>query len=495
MLVYCILLCSILSAVSEIRFASYYGSHMVLQRAPNRAVVWGTASKIGDTVTVAVSGQGHQTTKVVKNPEGSGGFWKATLPAISEKGPFSVTVTSSEGQQSLDDVLFGDVWICSGQSNMDFSMSQILDSKAEIAKTLTFKDIRIFRASKVESKTPYEDLHGIATKWTAPTNESIPSFSAVCFLFAENVYPHLNYPIGLVQSSWGGTPIQAWSSPDAIRKCPSQQTDSPGDPSVLWNAMMNPLKRMTIYGALWYQGEANAGSEASAELYACQFPAMINDWRSKFNKATDGETSQHFPFGFVQLAPWEKDPTKVGGFPALRWSQTVKHGYVPNNKMADTFMAVAMDLPDFDSPYGSIHPRDKQDVAYRLALSGRAVAYSQSVQFQGPFPSSFEDQKEKNYLKIIYDHSPIEIKNRQGFEVCCGAKSTDTCGEKDKWHAAPIEHYDDMTVTISSSACAKDYIVGLRYEWRTSPCEFKMCSVYGLDTTLPAPPFIANKIA
>ena len=113
------------ASVAEIHFASYYDSHMVLQRAPQRAVVWGTATKIGDKVTVALSGHGNQTTKVIKNPEGSGGFWKATLPAISDKGPFSISVTSSEGTQSLDDVLFGDVWICSGQSNMDFPLRQV----------------------------------------------------------------------------------------------------------------------------------------------------------------------------------------------------------------------------------------------------------------------------------------------------------------------------------------------------------------------------------
>lgn len=133
-------------------------------------------------------------------------------------------------------------------------------------------------------------------------------FSAVCWFYGKNIYDKYKVPLGLLSSNWGGTPVEAWSSPEALEKCKSTQTDdrsvdvnagpNPHEPSVLWNAMMYPLLNMSIYGAIWYQGEANSGDPAK---YNCTFPAMISDWRSKWNEATGGSTDMTFPFGFVQV--------------------------------------------------------------------------------------------------------------------------------------------------------------------------------------------------
>ncbi|XP_067675099.1 sialate O-acetylesterase-like [Haliotis asinina] len=486
-----LLLLNISSAFAVLKFASYYADHMVLQRGPQRAIVWGYAATIGDEVTVTVSGQEGVKVKVVKDPNGNEGIWKAKLPAVTDPGPFTLTVSSSEGDLTLTDVMFGDVWVCSGQSNMAFAMSKVINASAEIAESLKFKTIRIFKTSQVESTTPLEDIQSIATQWTEPTEDTVSSFSGLCMLFGEYLYPNRNYPLGLIDSAWGGTPIEAWSSPDAIAKCPTHNKRGPRDKSVLWNAMINPFVDMTIFGALWYQGEGNAGNP---DLYECQFPAMINDWREKFHLSSEQETDSQFPFGFVQLAPNAKS-TEVGTFPALRWSQTADVGFVPNDKMPQTFMAAAIDLPDYDSPFGPIHPRYKQDIASRLVLGARAVAYGEEgVQFQGPFPQTFRLNNVNNILNVNYgDDSSIAVLNNNGFEVCCSSTSTTECSDSDEWVAAPITDQDTNSVSVSVAGCESKSPVGLRYEWRTSPCDLRDCAIYGSDTDLPAPPYITTR--
>ncbi|XP_046342779.1 sialate O-acetylesterase-like [Haliotis rufescens] len=485
------LLLNLSSTLAVLKFASYYADHMVLQRGPQRAIVWGHAATIGDEVTVTVSGKGEVKVNVVRDPNGNEGLWKAKLPAITDPGPFTLTASSSEGDLTLTDVMFGDVWVCSGQSNMVFTMGKVINSSAEIAETLKFKTIRILQTSQVESTTPLEDIQRIATQWTEPTDATVSSFSAVCMLFGEYLFPNRNYPLGLIDSAWGGTPIEAWSSPDAIAKCPTSNIRGPGEKSVLWNAMINPFLDMTIFGALWYQGEANAGNP---DLYECRFPAMINDWREKFHASSEQETDIQFPFGFVQLAPNAKS-TDVGTFPALRWSQTADVGFVPNEKMPKTFMAVAIDLPDYDSPFGSIHPRYKQDVASRLVLGARAVAYGEEgVKFQGPLPQTVSLNNVNNVLNVNYgDDSPIKVLGNNGFEVCCSSSSTTECADSDEWVAAPITDQDTNSVSVSVAGCESKSPVGLRYEWRTSPCDLKDCAIYGSDTDLPAPPYIKTR--
>ncbi|XP_046556182.1 sialate O-acetylesterase-like [Haliotis rubra] len=479
-----LLICS--GVAGELKLASYYGDHMVLQRGPQRAVMWGKAKVIGDEVTVEVSGAAAVKTKVVNDPSGTEGLWKVKLPAVTDPGPHTVKVTSSEGEITLSDVLFGDVWVCSGQSNMGFALSRVINASAEITEALKFKNIRIFKVGQVESPSPLEDLENVSTPWTAPTEDTVSSFSAVCWLFGEYLYPHRNYPIGLVEAAWGGTPIETWSSPDALAKCPEHQVSGPKTKSAAWNAMINPLLDLTIFGAIWWQGEGGV-----PKRYQCQFPAMIQDWRQKFGAASEGETDAAFPFGFAQLAA-NKKTDEAGFFPEQRWAQTAGFGFVPNKKMPQTFMAVAMDLPDYNSPYGPIHPRYKQDVAHRLVLGARAVGYKEpGVKFHGPFPKTFSLDNDQQTLKITYGpNNPLDVLNNHGFEVCCSSQSTTKCADSDEWVAAPITDQDTNSVSVSVAGCESKSPVGLRYEWRMSPCDLKDCAIYGKDTGLPAPPYI-----
>ncbi|XP_048239906.1 sialate O-acetylesterase-like [Haliotis rufescens] len=471
---------------AALQFASYYQDHMVLQRGPQRAVIWGHATKIGDTVTVAVVGHGSATGSVFRDSAGHG-MWKVKLPVMTAKGPFTVSARSSEGTVTITDVLFGDVWLCGGQSNMEFPLGHVFNSTAEIAASLKYGDIRIMRVGNHQSTTPFTEFqaNGISVKWTRPTKGAVTYFSAVCWFFGENIQADRKYPIGLIESNWGGTPIEAWSSPDALSACSHHRKRGPVAHSVLWNPMIKPLLGLTIYGAIWYQGENNAWRP---EPYSCQFQALINDWRHKFNKESLGETSATFPFGFVQLAAYRQSATTIGGFPGLRWAQTANHGTVPNQDLKNVFMAVAMDLPDFSSPYGSIHPRYKQDVARRLVLAARGVAYhEQWVHYQGPYPKTVTDNTAHHTINIIYNYGPIRVNSNNGFEVCCSADAT--CGPLDTWIAAPIQSHQDNQVVLSTTSCNRK-VVGVRYAWRESPCDYKKCAIYGKDTSLPAPPFL-----
>ncbi|WAR02032.1 SIAE-like protein [Mya arenaria] len=271
-----VLFCTIFTKChGAIRFANYYNNHMVLQRAPQRANIWGFGTA-GVAVSVKIDGLVVSTINV-----GADGVWKTLLPATTAGGPHNVSVTSSDGGAALSDVMFGDVWVCSGQSNMEYTLSGISNYTAYIDAAKSLHNIRLFRTNHKATDVPQVEPV-VNTQWTIPDQHDAHTrvFSAVCLMYALELAPHLQRPLGLVETNWGGTPVEAWSSPDALAKCPQHKRRAVNahSPSALWNGMVAPLLPMTIYGAIWYQGEANAGK---AHLYACQFRAMIEDWRAK----------------------------------------------------------------------------------------------------------------------------------------------------------------------------------------------------------------------
>ncbi|KAM6988355.1 sialate O-acetylesterase-like [Tautogolabrus adspersus] len=468
-----------------LRFASYYGDHMVLQKSPERAVLWGYGPE-GAQVTLFLIGPTNQKASPVSVTKG---IWRVTIDPVEAGGPYNVTAAIENSTATLTDVLFGDVWLCGGQSNMYFNMTQIFNSSEELAIAAKYPHVRTFMASLRQSKTELTDLPEVELPWAVPTEESVAPFSAVCWLFGRYMYKYLNYPIGLVESCWGGTPVEAWSSLRAVKHCGLEEPeDSPRGNSVLWNAMIHPLLNLTIKGAIWYQGEANTNYHRDA--YNCSFPAMIDDWRMAFHQGSGGQTAPDFPFGFVQLST-NVNVSTDDGFPDIRWHQTADIGYVPNARMKRTFMAVALDLPDKTSPYLTIHPRDKQDVAYRLTLGARAVAYYEKhVPFLGPFPKQI--LSDATYVNITYDQTVSVTPSKVIFEICCSG-TQDPCGPKSKWVQAPIMHWGPTTVQLYAKLCpVTDVVAALRYAWRDWPCDFKACPIYSASGILPAPPFLIN---
>ncbi|XP_054469024.1 sialate O-acetylesterase [Anoplopoma fimbria] len=480
----CILAASLHDCEGDLRFASYYGDHMVLQKSPESAVLWGYGPE-GTQVTITLSGPSKQKTSPVTVTKG---IWRVTLDPVEAGGPYNVTAANQSSTATLTDVLFGDIWLCGGQSNMWLQMYKIFNASQELYLAGKYPYVRTFMASLQQSEIEQTDLIQVELPWSVPPTNTI-EFSAVCWLFGRYLYDTLQYPIGLVESCWGGTPIEVWSSPKALQQCGLQQTNSgPKEYSVLWNAMIHPLLNMTIKGAIWYQGEAN--TDYNQEKYSCSFPAMIDDWRMAFHQGSGGQTALDFPFGFVQLSTDEKG-SQTDAFPNIRWHQTADIGYVPNLRMQRTFMAVALDLPDETSPYGTIHPRDKQDVAYRLSLGARAVAYNDNeVSFQGPFPE--EIHLFPMSLNITYDQGVSVTPSKDIFEICCTEIQT-PCGPESPWVPAPIVHWGPTTVQLSTILCPPtEKVAALRYAWRDWPCGFKACAIYSTSGVLPAHPFIAN---
>ncbi|XP_061169449.1 sialate O-acetylesterase-like [Saccostrea echinata] len=461
---------------------------MVMQKSSMGTSIWGHSSKVGDVVHIKLNN--NEVTRATVN---SNHIWEAKFTSPTDHGPYTVSATSSLGTVQISDVLFGDVWVCSGQSNMEFGNLGLVNATEEYADSANYQNIRLFRVHKEFSPTPYTDVKHIDASWLKPTQQSLKYYSAVCWLYGKYLSQHFNYPIGLVEANWGGTRIEAWSSPDALSACAGfhgRRKRNQNSNNQLYNAMIYPILRNTIKGAIWYQGESNAGH---AYQYSCQFLEMIEDWRMKFSKASGGTTSSTFPFGFVQLAPNREEGTSLG-FPQLRWSQTANIGYVPNSLLHNVFMAVAIDLPDFKSPYGSIHPRYKHDVAYRLYLGALGVAYHQpGVEFEGPFPTSAEMDSTHRHLTIEYGRglTPIEVRSNKGFEVCCVDQATKICNSFDThWMNVTMTSHDYATVTLDISACTHgNHVVQVRYAWHESPCPLHQCAVYGKSNNLPGPPF------
>ncbi|NXA98029.1 SIAE acetylesterase, partial [Melanocharis versteri] len=510
-------------------FASYYGDHMVLQKKPSGAVVWGHGD-LGAVVTVTLSEASGlivmEKTAQVKGPSGT---WTTVLDPMDRGGPYTLTAEQGLENVTLRDIYFGDVWLCSGQSNMAMTVLQVANASQELAAAARYPYVRIFAVAPARSDVELEDLERIDLPWSIPTAENLGHgnftyFSAVCWLLGRSLYEALGSPIGLVEAAWGGTPIEAWSSRRALQACglpedtgregpqsslwhgacfnlkpalcfapplnlalssstsPHQHLSGPQMPSVLWNAMIHPLLNMTLRGIAWYQGEANAFLHT--DQYNCTFPALIADWRRAFHAGSAGQTEPLLPFGFVQLSTYRRRSAD-DSFARLRWHQTANLGVVPNARMSSTFMAVAMDLGDEHSPYGSIHPRDKQNVAHRLLLGARAVAYGdKDLVFQGPYPTRAILEVTRGLLNVTYSQELVcRHRDAQAFEVCCSSQAS-PC----QWLPAPVVAVGSRTVTLALSGC-RMLVLGLRYAWAEWPCEYQACPLYN-PQGLPAPPFL-----
>ena len=331
------------------------------------------------------------------------------------------------------DVLFGDVWLCSGQSNMQLTVNMIYNATEEIANAGNYPKIRVFTAALMASSVPIEELLGIDLDWSVASAHSIGGpdwthMSAVCWLYGRMIHQALNArPIGLIGTSWGGTVIEYWMPPKALEDCDIPPNISNYAPSYsdsiqapvlnhsnLFNSMIHPFTRMVSYGSAWYQGENNVGY--NRDKHACSFSKLIFYWRQIWFNRTNGLTHIEFPFGFVQLSTHTNDSNWIGRLPSIRWHQTFDVGHVPNYVVLKVFMAVACDLRDDPN---SIHPRYKHDVGYRLSQSGLAIAYGQKVEFQGPLVEKITHSDDSKLINVTYTSvSSIDIRNHYGFDVC-----------------------------------------------------------------------------
>lgn len=499
----------IAAAADELTFSNMFGDNMVLQGGkPN--IIWGLTVHPQDQITVQLD-SGEQVQATVKF-YGGNVTWSATLPAVPASFDEHVIIVHSKVSGKIIDVenvLFGDVWFCSGQSNMEYGIAGVNNSGAELADMVHYPSIRQFRASHLKMSHPQIQLKCDAADrrpdectWNEVGSKISPGFSAVCWFFARDIYTKLEQlnkasPIGLIESTWGGQPIEHFSSPEALQKCMDPQ--KPVKDSVIWNGQINPFVNTTIKGVLWYQGEANSGHPGgmrpnapqwgggAIDGYNCTFPAMIADWRLKWHQGTNGHTDASFPFGFAQLGPIGTDPnfnqphddpafgafSSQFGYAGLRWAQTAGYGYVPNPKMPNTFMATIIDTPKAD---GNVHTPFKQPAGSRLARAGLQAAYGYSFDTSAPRVLSLTHSPNGPIVVKLFELGTggLEVRNKTGFEVLVNDGGVQAPGI---WVNTPITSHDADSVTLGS---VPTNATQLRYLWYSNPCGMKTyeCAIY-----------------
>jgi sialate O-acetylesterase len=466
---------------------------MVLQR-DKPIHIWGWSSP-GEKVSVALHGT---------NRESAGdnlGNWSVYLPPEPAGGPYQLTVTSGN-TIVLDDVLIGDVWFASGQSNMEmplkgFSGAPLKNSAEEIAHAGQ-PSIRLLHIPTKAADFPLRDS---GTSWTVCSPETAANFSAVAYFFGRDLAGREKVPIGLIDSTWGGTPAEAWVSlggisadaalmPVFATRAQMMQTQAetaaivakerredlaakeagrapphhvwrpdPASwaPAALFNGMVAPVVPYAIKGVIWYQGESNSRM-SFAPMYAKIFPALIADWRAQWHEGD-------FPFLFVQISNYRSNATEA-------WA-AVREAQRRSLSVANTAMAVTIDIGDPDN----VHPADKQTVGARLALAARALAYGENVEYSGPLFRQATPEGED--MRVWFEHTANGLAARggalQGFEIA----------GNDGHFVSASALIDGNTVVVSSSQTPQPKYV--RYGWANSPT----VNLYN-GNGLPASPFTSE---
>jgi sialate O-acetylesterase len=487
----------------------------VLQRG-QPVPVWGTAND-GEKVTVALGKQKLTTTA-------QNGAWRVDLKPLTAGGPFKMTI-AGENTVTVNNLLVGEVWVCSGQSNMEWPFARTATVKDETPKA-TFPQIRMFTVKKRIAIKPQTEAEGT---WVECSPQTVGGFSAVGYFFARELYQKLGVPVGMIHTSWGGTPAQAWTSSngfgddpelkeyvDAANKnlenypaavaayaaklerfkatkktweetvakpaqealkawneataqakqdgqplpskpapagrapqAPAAPEGSQNQPSTLYNGMLAPIIPYAIKGAIWYQGESNAGK---ARQYRSLFPTMIADWRAKWKQ---GE----FPFFFVQIAPFNGQP------PEIREAQLLTLA-----KSGNTAMAVTTDVGNATD----IHPTQKEPVGQRLALAARALAYDEKIEYSGPLYQAMTVTGDK--IAVSFTHAGGGLVAKDG-----DLKGFTIAGADGKFVPAKAE-IKGSNIIVSAAGVAAPQAV--RFGWANTP-EVNLYNKEGI----PASPF------
>ncbi len=479
---------------ADVRLPKVISSHMVLQQE-KPITLWGWANA-GEAVSVTL-GENTQQTKATNKGE-----WRVTLPAMKATDkPLTLTVKGNN-TVTAEDILVGEVWLCSGQSNMEMGIKQVLNADKEIAEA-NYPSIRLFMVPKAVSIVPLADIQAKVpgtSEWKTCTPENVAvagwgGFSAAGYFFGREIHKTLNVPVGLIESAWGGTRIEPWTPPVGFAQVPElksiydtvqlndptsdehkkkidelvaatekwiaaarkardeetivpQQPDFPKEfmpltsqqqPMGLFNAMISPIVPISLRGVIWYQGEANC-SEGSA--YIDKTKAQVLGWRKVFNQPD-------LPYYYTQIAPWPYGNQNPHVLPTFWEAQSGIMNAVPN-----TGMVVTSDIGDVKD----IHPKNKQEVGRRLALWALAKTYGKSdVVYSGPVFKSLKTEGDK--LRVTFDSTAGGLISRDGkplthFEII----------DSDKGGFVPAQAtIDGDSVVLSAANVSKP--VAMRYGW------------------------------
>lgn len=462
-------------AVADVSLPKIFGNGMVLQRGL-AAPVWGWA-EAGEEVTVQF---GDQKKTATADSEGA---WSVRLDSQKENAREQTLTVSGKNKVEFSDVLIGDVWICSGQSNMEWAVRNSLNPAEEL-KSADHPNIRLFNVPG-HTTSPVAKVELPGGEWQICTSNTVGGFSAVGYFFGRRLHQESKVPIGLIGTNWGGTRIEPWTPPVGFRQIPelkgiADEVDKydaetkvgGGQPAAIYNSMVHPLVPYGVRGAIWYQGESN-GNEG--ESYFHKMQALIKGWRSVWKQ-------DDFPlyFYFVQLADFQQpnDSAEGGnGWAKLREAQR-KSLTIPH-----TGMAVIIDIGEAND----IHPRNKQDVGSRLAQWALRDVYKKDVVPCGPL---FRELKiEDGKARVAFDHAGdgLSVGHKEGLTPTKLDKDGKlqrfaVAGEDKKWHWAETKIDGDSVLVWSKDVPAP---VAVRYAYSMNPEGANLYNSLGL----PASPF------
>ncbi len=436
------------SLQAEVKLPRVLSDHMVLQRdRPIR--IWGWADP-DEKVTVTL-GEGKQTAKAGKDRA-----WEVQLPAMKAGGPHVLTVAGTN-TVTINDILIGEVWFCSGQSNMGYGVLKALNPDKEIAAA-NHPKIRFLTAPTLEAKEPASD---IKSEWRVCHPKMIAYTSAVAYYYGRELHQKLDVPVGLIVSAVNGTRIEPWTpgvGVESVKELVGKDKTQDGD---LYNGMIHPFTNYPIRGAIWYQGEGNVGD---GMWYYHRMRALVGGWRKNWGQGD-------FPFYYVQLTPLNWGGKPVTMHPEL-WEAQTASLQIPNTGMAVT--------TDIVGHVGDAHPRNKQEVGRRLARWALAKTYGhKDLPYSGPLYQSMQVEGDK--IRLSFDYADAGLRARDGkaltWFTICGA---------DRQYVPAKAMIDGKTVLVWADAIMEP--VAVRFGWHQI-AEPNLMNAHGL----PASPFRTEK--
>jgi sialate O-acetylesterase len=492
--------------LAELKVPHFFSDHMILQRG-RAAAIWGRADA-GAEVTISFKGK-SATAKAAAD-----GKWRAQMETGTADAKGAVlTISAGVDKIEIQDVLVGEVWFASGQSNMFYTMNRSPEYAGLIAES-NHPALRMFNAPLVTAESNQEDIEGT---WKAATPQTVADYSAVAFFFARKLHLELGVPVGVIKSAWGGKPVETFTSREALNTLPGtkalvdamlkeestydqakadaayatkleqwkttmaaakggtevnrkrlpKKPDAPkrpllteGRPGVLYAAMIHPFVGYTMRGAIWYQGEGNA--KPGAVPYDQTLPLMINDWRTRW--------SDTFSFYYVQLASYRAPSTAPGTPDAWALCQDRMRRVLATTPK--TGMAVTNDVGEAND----IHPKNKQDPGERLARWALAKDYGKQLIYSGPLFKSSEVKD--GTIRVIFDQAGEGLKSRDGSAL----KRFEIAGADKKWQWAEAK-IDGKDAVIVSSAEVK-HPVAVRYAWASNPEGANLVNSEGLPASV-----------
>ncbi len=463
------------SAQAAIKPNGLFTDGMVLQQGI-KCPIWGTADP-GEKISVELD-LGQSKVAAPETKADPNGKWRVDLPAQKAGGPYRLTIKGNY-TITLKDVYIGEVWLCGGQSNMQWTVDQSLPDAAKLKEIKAQSSNPLLRLYTVPRKRQDQPQTDVVGKWDQCGPDTVGAFTGVGYFFGRDLQKALKVPVGLINCNLGGTAFEEWTNLKVLQAHPEHLGKHPQQ-AKLYNGMLAPVIPYGIKGAIWYQGESNAGR---ADLYRTGFPLMIKNWRDEWKEG-------NFPFLFVQLAPFmavSNEPTDTG-WARLREAQLETMKKVPN-----TGMAVITDLGD----EVDIHPTPKQPVGERLSLIARGMVYGQEIEYYGPIFKEMKVEGNKAVLSFSHVGNGLEARNlvlterndgkrtHKEWRIKEGSPSGLTgftvCGEDKVFHNAKAEIVGDKVV-VTCDAVAKP--VAVRYGWANHP----VCNLYNKEG-LPASPF------